>query len=108
MKQQNFDFEVPRDLYRDRSCLKQDLYLKSQNLTSLHFFQTFLNCIISHINKEYWNEILYNSEMFEKNVGMLDFVILDIDLALNRYCLRSWSRSAHALLYAIVLVFFVF
>ena len=28
---------------------------------------------------------LYNSELFEKNVAMLDFVILDIDLALNRY-----------------------
>ena len=24
-----------------------------------------------------------------KNVGMLDFVILDVDLVLNRYCL--WS-----------------
>ena len=31
--------------------------------------------------------MLRNSELFEKNVGMLDFVILDIDLALNRYCL---------------------
>ena len=31
--------------------------------------------------------MLSNSELFEKNVGMLDFVILDIDLALNRYCL---------------------
>ena len=33
------------------------------------------------------NEILYSSELFEKFVGMLDFVILDIVLALNRYCL---------------------
>ena len=45
--------------------------------------------------------ILCNLELFDKNVGMLDFVILDIDLALNRYCLRSWSWS-HALRYAIV------
>ena len=50
----------------------------------------------------YWNEILHNLELFEKNVGMLDFVILDINLALNRYCLWSWDYSAHALRYAIV------
>ena len=37
-----------------------------------------------------------------KNIGMLDFVILAIDLALNRYCLWSWDYSAHALHYAIV------
>ena len=37
-----------------------------------------------------------------KNIGMLDFVILAIDLALNRYCLWSWDYSAHALRYAIV------
>ena len=40
----------------------------------------------------------------KRNVGMLDFVILDIDLALNMYCLRSWDPSAHALLYAIVIL----
>ena len=45
----------------------------------------------------YWNEISYNSELFEKNIGMLDFVILDIDLAFKRYCLWSWDYSAHAL-----------
>ena len=44
----------------------------------------------------------YNSELFEKNVGMLDFVILDIDLACNRYCLWSWDYSTHALRYAVV------
>ena len=33
------------------------------------------------------NEMLYHSELSEKNVGMLDFVILGIDLALSRYCL---------------------
>ena len=33
---------------------------------------------------------LYNSELFERNVGMLDFVILDIDLPSNSYCLWSW------------------
>ena len=27
---------------------------------------------------------------------------LDIDLALNRYCIRLWDYSAHALRYAIV------
>ena len=46
--------------------------------------------------------VLYNSELFEKNVGMLDFVILDLDLNLNRYCVWSWDYSAHALHYAIV------
>ena len=30
---------------------------------------------------------LSNSELFEKNVHILDFAILDIDLVLNRYCL---------------------
>ena len=49
----------------------------------------------------YWNEI-YNSELLEENEGMLNFVILDINLALNRYCLWSWNYSAHALHYAIV------
>ena len=49
----------------------------------------------------YWNEI-YNSELFEKNVGMLGFLILDVDLALYRYCLWSWDYSAYALRYAIV------
>ena len=33
---------------------------------------------------------------------MLDFVILDIDLAFNRYCLWSWDYSVHALRYPIV------
>ena len=32
------------------------------------------------------NEI-YNSEFFEKHVGTLQFVILDIDLSLSRCCL---------------------
>ena len=32
----------------------------------------------------------------------MDFVILDIDLALNTYCLWSWDYSSHALRYAIL------
>ena len=44
----------------------------------------------------YWSDILYNSELFEKNVDMFDFVILDIDLALIRYRSWSWGYSAHA------------
>ena len=36
----------------------------------------------------------------KKNVGMLDFVILDIDLVLNTYCFSSWNYSSHALCYA--------
>ena len=32
------------------------------------------------------NEI-YNSEVFEKHIGTLQFVVLDIDLSLSRYCL---------------------
>ena len=45
----------------------------------------------------YLNEILYNSELFEKSVGMMNFVILDtysIDLALDRFCLGSWNYPA--------------
>ena len=34
----------------------------------------------------YWNEI-YNAYLYEKDIDMLDFVILNIDLALKRYCL---------------------
>ena len=34
-----------------------------------------------------WNETLYDAELIEKNVGMLDFVILDRDLSLNGFCL---------------------
>ena len=30
----------------------QDLHLKSESLTCLHFFQIVLNCIICHLNKE--------------------------------------------------------
>ena len=41
--------------------------------------------------------------MFEKNVNMFDFVILDIDLALYRYCLWSGGYSAHALRNVIVI-----
>ena len=37
-----------------------------------------------------------------ENVGMLNFIILNIDFALNSYCLWSWDYSAHALRYAIV------
>ena len=33
---------------------------------------------------------------------MLDFVILDIDLALNKSCLRPGNQSAHALRYDFV------
>ena len=33
----------------------------------------------------YWNEILYKSELFGKIVDMLDFAILDVDLALSGY-----------------------
>ena len=37
-----------------------------------------------------------------ENVGMLNFMILNIDFAVNSYCLWSWDYSAHALRYAIV------
>ena len=43
----------------------------------------------------YWNDISYNSELFEKKVDMLNFVILDIHLGLSRYCLQLrnfWKR----------------
>ena len=44
-----------------------------------------------------WN--ITNSELFGKNVSMLDFVILDINLALISSCL--WSLE-HSTRYAIV------
>ena len=38
--------------------------------------------------RDFFVEMKYiQFELFEKNVGMFDFVILAIDLALNRYCL---------------------
>ena len=38
----------------------------------------------------------------KKKKDMFNFVIFDIDLALNRYCLWSWDHSAHTIRYAIV------
>ena len=35
----------------------------------------------------YLNEILYNCEIFGKTIGMLDFTVIDLNLAHNRYCL---------------------
>ena len=32
----------------------------------------------------YLNDILYNPELFQKDVGLLNFLVLDIDLALKR------------------------
>ena len=57
------------------------------------------------ITRDFFNEMKYYTFQYYliKNVGMLDFVILDIDLVLNRYCLWSWDYSSHALRYAIVL-----
>ena len=49
----------------------------------------------------YWNGIFYKSELFEKNIGMFDFVILDVYIALKRYCLGWWNYSGYALRYAI-------
>ena len=51
----------------------------------------------------YWNELLRNSELLENSAVIIDFAILDIDIALNRYGLWSWINSAHALPNAIVL-----
>ena len=42
------------------------------------------------------------------DIGMLDFVILNEDFALNRYCLWSQDHSAHILCYAIVFFIFMF
>ena len=44
----------------------------------------------------------YTIKNHGKNISVLDFVILDIDFTLKRYCLSSWDYSAHALRYAIV------
>ena len=35
-----------------------------------------------------------------KNLAKLDFVILGINFALNKYCLWSWDHSVQALRYA--------
>ena len=40
-------------------------------------------------SKSLYSNYIYNFELFEQNVGMLNFVILGIDLALSRDCLRS-------------------
>ena len=45
----------------------------------------------------YWNEILHGSELFEKNIGMMDFAIIEMDLALSKYCLWFWRYSTHTL-----------
>ena len=50
------------------------------------------------IEMKYYNLI---QNYLKTNVGMLDLVILDIDLALNRYYLWSWDYSTHALRYVI-------
>ena len=44
----------------------------------------------------------YTIKNHGKNISILDFVILDIDFTLKRYCLSSWDYSTHALRYAIV------
>ena len=49
------------------------------------------NTDIESLQTTLLNEISYNLELFEKNTGMLLFVITDADLSLNRYCL--WSRD---------------
>ena len=43
----------------------------------------------------------YYSILFEKNVGMLDFVILDLGLALNRYCIIRLLSTYTALCYCV-------
>ena len=53
----------------------------------------------SHSRFLCWNEI-YNSR-FLKNVAMLDFVVLDIDLALSRHCLWSRDYLENALRYTV-------
>ena len=40
----------------------------------------------SHSRFPEWNEMIYNSELFEKNKGMLHFVVIVINLTRNRYC----------------------
>ena len=40
------------------------------------------------IDRDFFIEMKYTIQNFlKKNAGMLDFVILQIDFALNRYCL---------------------
>ena len=52
--------------------------MKKQNL-DFEVAQNFFTEMIDYRIQNY----------LKKNVGMFNFVILNIDLALNRYCLRS-------------------
>ena len=78
--------------------------LKSKNFTSSYWFEKWKNKILISKSLEIsllkWNSIQFR--IIWKNVGILDFVTLDIDLVLKRYCLWSWYYSAHTLRYAIV------
>ena len=49
----------------------------------------------------YW-KVICTAELFEKNLGVVNFVSLDIDLALIRYCLQSWDCSVYVLDWAVV------
>ena len=52
---------------------------------------------------DFFIEMKYTIQNYlKKNVGIMGFVILDMDLALNRFCLWSCYYSAHALPHAIV------
>ena len=58
-----------------------------------HYFELLVQRIKKNLEFEvarnFFTEMTYNSELFQKNVDVLNLVELDIDLALNRYCLRS-------------------
>ena len=41
----------------------------------------------------YWNDILYNSELLEKNVGMLNFVTLDYSAYVLSYAVVFWEKA---------------
>ena len=57
----------------------------------------------SHFMKWYITQF----RIFEKNIGKLNFVTIDVDLALKRYRLWSWYYSTHKLHYSFT-GFFVF
>ena len=75
---------------------------KIKNFTLSYKFKKWKNKIL--ISKSLEISLLkwaYYSILFEKNVGMLDFVILDLGLALNRYCIIRLLSTYTALCYCV-------
>ena len=64
--------------------------LKYKKPTSSYEFKKWKNNLLTSnsVTRDFLcgNETLCSSELFVKHIEMLDLVIIDIDVALNRYC----------------------